>query len=146
MPNTVDYRTLRRDYEAKYGRQCTLTSQQITDLWASTRTRPGTTGRPTGGCVTMAILAERVAETLPLMHAAMNPEPLRNVVLDVDGTKWLVREAKSHTAAVNEIAHARVTGSVGSKTTRDETRVGGVEYVVADVHRLNDDGTEMQPS
>lgn len=62
-----------------------------------------------------------------------------------DGTRWRAK-AKSVNAAFNEIAHARCTGSVGSTTMNDNTRCGGVVELIAEVHRLNDDGTDVQPS
>ena len=75
---------------------------------------------------------------------------LENTILtDSNGTRWRVREAKSEAAARAAIDFARVTGSVGSRTTRDNLNkhleVESSE-VVADVVQLNDDGTERQPS
>lgn len=67
---------------------------------------------------------------------------LKNETLEVDGTKWLVREAVSRAEADHAIAMARCSGSVGSK--QREIREG-VETVLADVVRLNADGTECQP-
>lgn len=67
---------------------------------------------------------------------------LKNEIIEVDGKQWMVRQAVSREAALSEIAMARVTGSVGGKSTL--TR-GGVAAVQADVVRLNSDGTETQP-
>lgn len=68
-----------------------------------------------------------------------------NERIEIGGQVWLVRQARSRTDALNEIGHARATGSIGSRTTVDETRCGGTVYVLADVHRLNEDGTEAKP-
>lgn len=55
-----------------------------------------------------------------------------------DGRRWKVREAVSLIAACNAITAARVSGSVGSKST-----LNGV--TMADVVQINTDGTERQP-
>lgn len=60
-------------------------------------------------------------------------------------TRWKVREAINAKAAWNAIMFASATGSVGAKDIRDETLCGGTKYTLADVVRLNDDGTERQP-
>lgn len=71
-----------------------------------------------------------------------------NRIVAVGGRNWLIREAVSAEAAFNEIANARITGSVGSKTLVDETRLnnGRGIWVQADVVALNEDGTERRPS
>lgn len=56
----------------------------------------------------------------------------------IDGRKWLIRTARSMEDALDAIAHASVTGSVGSKTRVDDR-------VVADVVVLNTDGSERKP-
>lgn len=66
-------------------------------------------------------------------------------IVGVDGQRWRVK-AKSMQAALNEIGHARCTGSVGSSTMVDETRCGGTVYLVAEVHRLDADGNDVLPS
>lgn len=68
---------------------------------------------------------------------------LKNHILNLNGTNWLVREAVSEEAARNAIASARVMGSIGGKET--ETGTDDVKRVLADVVRLNDDGTECLP-
>lgn len=68
---------------------------------------------------------------------------LKNEILNVDGTNWLVREAVSEEAARNTIASARVMGSVGGKDTN--TGTDGVSKVLADVVRLHPDGCECLP-
>lgn len=70
---------------------------------------------------------------------------MRNEILEVAGSRWLVREAVSEQAALSAIASARVTGSVGHKNTINRTFVGGGIEVQADVHQINSDGTERQP-
>ena len=55
-------------------------------------------------------------------------------VLTVHDQLWLVREAVSEQAALNEIAHARALGSIGSSTT--STGIDKTTTVVADVHRI----------
>ncbi len=63
---------------------------------------------------------------------------MKNIIINVDSGKWLVREAYSMDDALNAVAMARCTGSVGSKNLVNDK-------VVADVVRLNDDGTERKP-
>lgn len=60
------------------------------------------------------------------------------VKLEGNGGDWLIREAVSVTEALNAIAYARVTGSVGSRH-----EVNG--KCVADVARLNPDGSVRRP-
>jgi len=55
-----------------------------------------------------------------------------------NGQRWKVREARSLEAALDQIAFARVTGSIGGKTTINGTPV-------ADVVQINSDGSERQP-
>lgn len=70
---------------------------------------------------------------------------LNNIILtDSSGNRWEVEQAVSEKAALNEIAFARVTGSVGSSSIVRE--VDGTERVLAIVHRLNEDGSRRQPS
>lgn len=59
---------------------------------------------------------------------------MKDEIIEVHGTKWLVKEAVSMDDALNAIAFARVRGSVGSKHTSES---GGVERVLADVSRLS---------
>jgi hypothetical protein len=70
---------------------------------------------------------------------------LRNEIIEVGGRRWKVREARSHEDALNTIAHARVSGSVGAKDILDETHCGGGVTVLGDVVVLNSDDTERQP-
>lgn len=63
---------------------------------------------------------------------------MKDEVINVDGTNWLVREAVSEEAARNTIAHARVTGSIGGKDALNGK-------TTADVVRLNPDNTECLP-
>lgn len=70
---------------------------------------------------------------------------ITNKIIEVGGLRWLIREVKSEEHALNAIASARVSGSVGSKHTLDETRTGGAVSVLADVVRVNSDGTELKP-
>lgn len=66
-------------------------------------------------------------------------------VVEVGGCRWRVK-AKSMNAAMNEIAHARCTGSVGSSSILDKTLCGGGIELIADVHRLDADGNDVRPS
>lgn len=61
-----------------------------------------------------------------------------NKVINVAGFNWLIREAVSEDAALDCIAMARVTGSVGGKKIVNDT-------VFADVVRLHADGHECLP-
>jgi hypothetical protein len=70
---------------------------------------------------------------------------ITNKTIEVGGLNWLIREAKSEEHALNAIASARMSGSVGCKHERDETYVGGGVSVEADVVRVNSDGTELKP-
>lgn len=67
---------------------------------------------------------------------------LKNEVLNVDGTNWLVREAITRDVALETIGAARCIGSVGAKQSSHH---GGEEIVDADVVRLHDDGRECLP-
>jgi hypothetical protein len=58
---------------------------------------------------------------------------MKDEIIEVNGIKWLVKEAVSMDEVLNAIAWARVRGSVGSKHTSES---GGVEQVLADVSRL----------
>lgn len=60
-------------------------------------------------------------------------------------TRWKVRQAVSVQAALDSIAHARVTGSIGDSCTVDERAIGGTIRIVADVVQVNSDGTERKP-
>jgi hypothetical protein len=55
-----------------------------------------------------------------------------------NGQRWKVRDARSLDAALDQIALARVTGSIGGKTTCNGT-------LLADVVQINSDGSERQP-
>lgn len=86
-----------------------------------------------------AINASNAADAQRLYgHELCTPVELRNFTLEVNGDKWKVRFATSHEAALGEIAHARVTGSIGGSTT-----VNGQPR--SDVVRLNEDGSEAKP-
>lgn len=60
---------------------------------------------------------------------------MKNEIIEVYGSKWLVKEAASKDEALNAIAYARCTGSCGSKHTEQRN---GVEQVMAEVSRLHD--------
>jgi hypothetical protein len=62
---------------------------------------------------------------------------MKNEIIEVGGSKWKVREARALNDAMHAIDLAACTGSVGSEFCEN-----GV--VVADVVRLNDDGTERK--
>jgi hypothetical protein len=65
-------------------------------------------------------------------------------IKDNNGHRWKVREAVSIKAAINEISHARATGSIGGKSIIDETLCGGTRKVLADVVRVHSDFTEQK--
>lgn len=68
---------------------------------------------------------------------------MKNEVVTVSGTNWLVREAVSLEAAASAIAMARCNGSVGSRET---AITGGFDLtVIADVVKLHPDGHECLP-
>ena len=69
--------------------------------------------------------------------------PLVNEIVTIGDRRWKIREAVSMKAAMNAIAHARVSGSVGAKDIL--TNVDRVTRVMADVVQINSDGTERQP-
>ena len=64
---------------------------------------------------------------------------MKNEIIEVDGENWKVLEARHLADATHAIAMARCNGSEGSLFYEN-----GV--VTANVVRLNDDGTECQPS
>ena len=59
---------------------------------------------------------------------------MKNEIIEVDGSKWLVTEAVSKEEALNAIAYARCTGSRGSKHTAQSD--DGVVRVLAEVSRV----------
>ena len=73
--------------------------------------------------------------------------------IKVDGQRWKVRQAVSLESALRAISHARVSGSVGSKTTHTEYSnckftgdlTKSETIVVADVVRVHSDLTEQKP-
>ena len=67
---------------------------------------------------------------------------MQNEIVEVDGAKWLIRQAASRNEVETAIAQLRCLGSVGGRVTEHRN---GVETVLADVIRLNDDGTEAKP-
>lgn len=71
---------------------------------------------------------------------------LKNEIIEVAGRRWKVREALTREDALDAIASARCSGSVGARHTHDKTLCGGGVVVLADVVQLNDDGTERQPA
>lgn len=66
-------------------------------------------------------------------------------IIEVGGCRWKVREAVSEEAALNAIASARCSGSVGHKDVIDYRYAGGGEKVLADVVQINSDGSDRQP-
>lgn len=68
---------------------------------------------------------------------------MKNEIIEVDGSNWRVREAVSMGEALHAVAMARCTGSVGSRHTEQRNCI---ETVMADVVRLNEDGSERKPS
>ncbi len=67
-----------------------------------------------------------------------------------DGQRWKVKEARSLQCALNCIAHARVTGSVGAKDSHTLAQAGvpmrlWPTYVTADVVQVNSDNSERRP-
>lgn len=65
--------------------------------------------------------------------------------IEVNRQLWRVK-AKNEEAALNEIAHARCTGSVGSSSYVDNRLVGGSISLIAEVHKINKDGSDVKPS
>lgn len=70
---------------------------------------------------------------------------IKNEIVEVGGRRWKIREAKTMEHALGAIASARVSGSVGSSSTLNETYMGGGITVLASVVQINSDGTERQP-
>lgn len=68
---------------------------------------------------------------------------MKRIITMEDGRRWLVRDAVSRKAALEEIAHARATGSVGGASYVHE--VGKPERCLADVVQINSDYSERQP-
>lgn len=66
-------------------------------------------------------------------------------IKDNNNNRWKVREAVSIEHAISAIAHARVSGSIGSKTILNETYIGGSIKTLADVVRVHSDFSEQQP-
>lgn len=70
---------------------------------------------------------------------------MKNIIIEVSGQRWKIREAISMEAALSEIAMARCVGSIGGKSIVDNTFCGGVKYTSADVVKVNSDDSERQP-
>lgn len=70
---------------------------------------------------------------------------ITNEIIEVGGRRWKVREAKTREDALNAIASARCSGSVGERQTHDKRLCGGALEVLADVVQINSDDTERQP-
>lgn len=66
-------------------------------------------------------------------------------IIEVSGTRWLVRQAVSQAAALNAITFARMRGAIGHRDIINRRYDGGGEEVLADVVRVNSDGTECVP-
>ena len=66
---------------------------------------------------------------------------LKNEILEVRNTRWLVKEAISKEVAIDAIYSAMVTGSIGETVILNKCFVGGGKEVIADVHQINSDGT-----
>ncbi len=85
------------------------------------------------GTINMMMIAERMDKVKSEDKGGMKDE-----VIEVGGDKWKVREARSRSDALDAIAMARCTGSVGSRHSEGDV-------VTADVVRLNADGSERKP-
>lgn len=75
---------------------------------------------------------------------------MQYIVKCPNGQRWKVREAVSLKAALNSIAHAMVTGSIGDSVYVTTIPQGGsfsdrVKKCIASVIKINSDGTECQP-
>lgn len=70
---------------------------------------------------------------------------MENQIIEVGGLRWKVRYAKTLNDAMNAIASARCSGSVGEIHEIDRRFVGGGTEIIADVVQINSDGTERQP-
>lgn len=66
-------------------------------------------------------------------------------IITVHNQRWRVK-AKSMNAALDEIAHANCTGSVGSSSTVDNTLCGGIKELIAEVHKIDAEGKDVKPS
>lgn len=67
-----------------------------------------------------------------------------------NGSRYKVREAVSIDAAIREISHACVTGSIGSSSYKTEAIIEKPysewpSKCIASVIRVNSDNTEQQP-
>lgn len=58
---------------------------------------------------------------------------IKGEIIEVGGGRWKVREAKTREDALNAIASARCSGSVGARQTDDKRLCGGALDVLADV-------------
>lgn len=64
---------------------------------------------------------------------------IREEIVVVRGVRWKISEAKNFQEALSAIDFASVTGAVGTTTRKDNV-------VVANVVKVNLDGSEVQPS
>lgn len=70
---------------------------------------------------------------------------MQNEIIEIGGRRWLVKQAVSREAALDAIASARCSGSVGQTDIEDKTFVGGGKRILAEVVQINSDGSERKP-
>lgn len=74
---------------------------------------------------------------------------MRRIITLDNGTRWRC-EGVSRRAMLDEIAHARMTGSVGSRSYESYAIGNGnhvwIEKLIADVHLINSDYSDRKPS
>ena len=70
---------------------------------------------------------------------------LKNEIIEIGGRRWLVKQAVSREAALDAIASARCSGSIGQTDIVDKTLIGGAKEILAEVVQINSDGTERRP-
>lgn len=70
---------------------------------------------------------------------------MKNEIIEISGRRWLVKQAVSREAALNAIASARCSGSVGQTDIVDKTFIGGGKTILAEVVQINSDGSERKP-
>ena len=70
---------------------------------------------------------------------------IKNQIIVENGQRWKIREAKSMAHALEAIAYASVSGSVGEQHVLDKSLCGGGIEVLADVVKVNSDDSERQP-
>lgn len=118
MPNTIDYRVLRRRFREAHGRDCRLSAGVIQELWTATRR-----SRATGAGVPRSVLEERAAETLvAMLEADARATPDGDLVAKAHASALELLEVYHHAALVI-LGRRTAPVMLGRRTANDDPEV-----------------------